>query len=143
MAKKRLNLLATVLINLIADCLSKKVFYNAMNSELTVSRFTEIHAAHTIVQACCLELEAELSKLLDKVQKDDHAELVKHFSNLENATVGRDYYCCLGDVNAAKSIVNDGVCAAIGCMLILLGFETVNAIKEHKKVSDNQLQAEL
>ncbi|GJZ76112.1 hypothetical protein Tco_0640577 [Tanacetum coccineum] len=69
--------------NLIADCLSKEVFYIATNSELTVSRFTEMHAAHTVVQARCLELEAELSKLLDKVQKDDHTELVKHFSNLE------------------------------------------------------------
>ncbi|GJX27112.1 hypothetical protein Tco_0233408, partial [Tanacetum coccineum] len=38
--------------NLIADCLSKKVFYIATNSELTVP-------------------------------KDDHTELVKHFSNLE------------------------------------------------------------
>ncbi|GJS73554.1 retrovirus-related pol polyprotein from transposon TNT 1-94 [Tanacetum coccineum] len=69
--------------NLIVDCLSKKVFYIATNSELTVSRFTEMHAAHTVVQAHCLELEAELSKLLDQVQKDDHTELVKCFSNLE------------------------------------------------------------
>ncbi|GJV92047.1 hypothetical protein Tco_1539860 [Tanacetum coccineum] len=53
--------------NLIADCLSKEVFYTAINSELTVSRFTEMHDAHTIVQACCLELEAELSKLRDKI----------------------------------------------------------------------------
>ncbi|GJU45313.1 hypothetical protein Tco_1202579 [Tanacetum coccineum] len=58
--------------NLIADCLSKEVFYIATNSELTVSRFTEMHDAHTVVQARCLELEAELSKLHDKVQKDDH-----------------------------------------------------------------------
>ncbi|GJY86652.1 integrase, catalytic region, zinc finger, CCHC-type containing protein [Tanacetum coccineum] len=65
------------------DCLSNKVFYIATNSELTVSRFTEMHAAHTVVQAHYLELEVELSKLLDKVQKDDHTELVKHFSNLE------------------------------------------------------------
>ncbi|GJU12819.1 hypothetical protein Tco_1135215 [Tanacetum coccineum] len=69
--------------NLIADCLSKEVFYIATNSELTVSRFTDMHAAHAVVQARCLELEAELSKLLDKVQKDDHIKLVKHFSNLE------------------------------------------------------------
>ncbi|GJV79806.1 hypothetical protein Tco_1515676 [Tanacetum coccineum] len=69
--------------NLIVDCLSKDVFYIATNSELTVSRFTEMHDAHTVVQARCLELEAELSKLHDKVQKDYHTELVKHFSNLE------------------------------------------------------------
>ncbi|GJW70837.1 hypothetical protein Tco_0127754 [Tanacetum coccineum] len=69
--------------NLIVNCLSKEVFYIVTNSELTVSRFTEMHEAHTIVQTRCLELEAELSKLRDKVQKDDHTELVKCFSNLE------------------------------------------------------------
>ncbi|GJU17734.1 hypothetical protein Tco_1145700 [Tanacetum coccineum] len=69
--------------NLITDCLSKDVFYVATNSELTVSRFTEMHDTHTIVQAHCQELEAELYKLHDKVQKDDHTELVKCFSNLE------------------------------------------------------------
>ncbi|GKC01543.1 hypothetical protein Tco_0987679 [Tanacetum coccineum] len=42
-----------------------------------------MHEAHTIVQTRCLELEAELSKLRAKVQKDDHTELVKCFSNLE------------------------------------------------------------
>ncbi|GJV88394.1 integrase, catalytic region, zinc finger, CCHC-type containing protein [Tanacetum coccineum] len=69
--------------NLIADCLSKEVFYIATNSELTVSRFTEMHKAHTIVQTRCLELESELSKLRDKVKKVDHTKLVKCFSNLE------------------------------------------------------------
>ncbi|GKC42979.1 hypothetical protein Tco_1060701 [Tanacetum coccineum] len=69
--------------NLIAECLSKDVFYIATNSELNVSRFTEMHDAHTVVQACCLALEAGLSKLRDKVQNDDHNELVKHFSNLK------------------------------------------------------------
>nr|GFA85704.1 hypothetical protein [Tanacetum cinerariifolium] len=68
---------------LIADCLSKEVFYIAANSELTVSRFTEMHDAHTVVQARYLELKAELSKLNAKIQKDDHNELVKHFSNHE------------------------------------------------------------
>ncbi|GJT25627.1 hypothetical protein Tco_0895564 [Tanacetum coccineum] len=69
--------------NLIVECLSKDVFYVATNSELNVSRLTEMHEAHTIVQTRCLELETELSKLHDKVQKDDYAELVKCFSNLE------------------------------------------------------------
>ncbi|GJV05102.1 hypothetical protein Tco_1338671 [Tanacetum coccineum] len=44
--------------NLIVDCLSKEVFYIATNSELTVSRVTEMHEARTIVQTRCLELEA-------------------------------------------------------------------------------------
>ncbi|GKA85416.1 hypothetical protein Tco_0807070 [Tanacetum coccineum] len=65
------------------NVVNRKSVYLATNSELTVSRFTEMHDAHTVVQARCLELEAELSKLHDKVQKDDHTELVKHFSNLE------------------------------------------------------------
>ncbi|GKD62278.1 hypothetical protein Tco_1299787 [Tanacetum coccineum] len=42
-----------------------------------------MHDAHTVVQARCLTLEAELSKLKDKIQKDDHNELVKRFSKLE------------------------------------------------------------
>nr|GEV08435.1 hypothetical protein [Tanacetum cinerariifolium] len=70
--------------NLIAYCLSKEVFFIATNSELTVSRFTEMHDAYTVIQACCLEIEAELSKLNDKIQKDDHNELVKRFFNLEH-----------------------------------------------------------
>ncbi|GKD48812.1 retrovirus-related pol polyprotein from transposon TNT 1-94 [Tanacetum coccineum] len=54
--------------NLIADCLSKEVFYIATNSELTVSRFTKMHETHTIVQTRCLEFEAELSKIRDKLK---------------------------------------------------------------------------
>nr|GEZ01573.1 hypothetical protein [Tanacetum cinerariifolium] len=57
---------------LIANCLSKEVFYIATNSELNVSRFSEMHDAHTVVQARCLELETELSNLKDKIQKDDY-----------------------------------------------------------------------
>ncbi|GJT13658.1 hypothetical protein Tco_0860700 [Tanacetum coccineum] len=55
--------------NLIADCLSKEVFYIATNSEHTVSRFTEMHEARTIVQTRCLELEAELSIYEIRVSK--------------------------------------------------------------------------
>ncbi|GJT52670.1 hypothetical protein Tco_0978827 [Tanacetum coccineum] len=69
--------------NLIVDCLSKDVFYITTNSKLIVSRFTKMHDAHTVVQARCLELEVELSKLRDKIQTDDHNELVNRFSNLE------------------------------------------------------------
>nr|GFA48341.1 hypothetical protein [Tanacetum cinerariifolium] len=57
---------------LIANCLSNEVFHIATNSELNVSRFYEMHDAHTVVQARYLELETELSKLKDKIQKDDH-----------------------------------------------------------------------
>ncbi|GJS37008.1 retrovirus-related pol polyprotein from transposon TNT 1-94 [Tanacetum coccineum] len=69
--------------NLIADCLSKEVFHVASNSELNVSRFSKMHDAHTVLKARCLALEAEISKLRDKDQNDDHNDLVKCFSNLE------------------------------------------------------------
>ncbi|GKE50934.1 hypothetical protein Tco_1486090, partial [Tanacetum coccineum] len=64
--------------NLIADCLSKEVFYTVTNSELTVSRFTKMHDAYTVVQARCLELEAELSKLRDKLK---YQNLKESFGN--------------------------------------------------------------
>ncbi|GKF62976.1 hypothetical protein Tco_0183030, partial [Tanacetum coccineum] len=64
--------------NLIVDCLSKEVFYIATNYELTVSRFTEMHDAHTVVQARCLELEAKLSKLHDKLK---YQNLKESFGN--------------------------------------------------------------
>ncbi|GKB85697.1 hypothetical protein Tco_0957969, partial [Tanacetum coccineum] len=68
--------------NLIPDFLSKEVFYNATNFVLTVSKFSELHA-YTVEQARCLELKAELFKLKDKIQKDDHSEMINYFSNLE------------------------------------------------------------
>nr|GEV80169.1 retrovirus-related Pol polyprotein from transposon TNT 1-94 [Tanacetum cinerariifolium] len=57
---------------LIASFLSKEVFYIATNSELNVSRFSEMYDAHTVVQARCLKLKTELSKLKDKIKKEDH-----------------------------------------------------------------------
>ncbi|GKC30709.1 hypothetical protein Tco_1038003 [Tanacetum coccineum] len=69
--------------NLIVDCLFKDVFHVATNFELNVSSFTEMHHAHTSLKARCLELEVELSNLGDKIQKDNHDELIKRFSNLE------------------------------------------------------------
>nr|GFA89382.1 hypothetical protein [Tanacetum cinerariifolium] len=78
--------------NLIAECLSKEVFYVATNSELNVSGFTEMHVANTIVEARCLELEAELSDLRDKSHNNNHNELVNRFSNREeNREVHLDY----------------------------------------------------
>nr|GEV56118.1 hypothetical protein [Tanacetum cinerariifolium] len=70
--------------NLIAECLSKEVFYVITNSELNVSRFTKMHVANTIVEARYLEIEAELSNLRDKSHNDNHNELVNQFSNLEH-----------------------------------------------------------
>nr|GEY04148.1 hypothetical protein [Tanacetum cinerariifolium] len=56
--------------NLIDECLSKEVFFVATNSKLNVARSTEMHVAHTIIEARCLELEAELSKLRGKYAID-------------------------------------------------------------------------
>nr|GEX20297.1 retrovirus-related Pol polyprotein from transposon TNT 1-94 [Tanacetum cinerariifolium] len=61
----------------------KKVFSVATNSELNVSRFTDMNVAHTIVEGRCLELEAELANLLDKSHHDNQEELINHFSKLE------------------------------------------------------------
>ncbi|GKF27253.1 hypothetical protein Tco_0083147 [Tanacetum coccineum] len=48
--------------NLIVDCLSKEVFYIAANSELTVSRFTKMHDAYTVVQALICTDNAKILK---------------------------------------------------------------------------------
>ncbi|GJT34199.1 retrovirus-related pol polyprotein from transposon TNT 1-94 [Tanacetum coccineum] len=69
--------------NLIADCLSNELLYSVMNDVNTASRYSEMHGAYTVEQARCLELEAEISKLKYKIQKDDHSEMIKRFSNLE------------------------------------------------------------
>ncbi|GKA01306.1 hypothetical protein Tco_0673971 [Tanacetum coccineum] len=61
-----------------------KDVFKELEAELNVSRFTKMHDAHTIVEAHCLELEAELSNIRDKIQNDNHNELVKRFSNLKN-----------------------------------------------------------
>ncbi|GJT51044.1 hypothetical protein Tco_0977201 [Tanacetum coccineum] len=63
--------------NLIADCLSNELLFSVMNDVNIVSRFSELHDAYTVEQVRCLELEAEISKLKHKIQKDDH----KHFGN--------------------------------------------------------------
>ncbi|GKE56008.1 hypothetical protein Tco_1495193 [Tanacetum coccineum] len=69
--------------NLIVDCLSNELLYSVMNNLNTVSRFSELHDAYTVEQARCLELEAGISKLKHKIQKDDQSDMIKHFSNLE------------------------------------------------------------
>ncbi|GKD92279.1 hypothetical protein Tco_1372116, partial [Tanacetum coccineum] len=69
--------------SLIAACLSKDVFYTAIDYVLTVSRFYHIHDAYTAAQKHIVELEAENSNLTQKIQKDDHDEMIKHLSKLE------------------------------------------------------------
>ncbi|GKA01584.1 retrovirus-related pol polyprotein from transposon TNT 1-94 [Tanacetum coccineum] len=69
--------------NLIANCLVNELLYSVMNDVFTVSTYSELHDAYTKEQARCLELEAGISKLIHKIQKDDHSEMIKSFSNLE------------------------------------------------------------
>ncbi|GKD64358.1 hypothetical protein Tco_1306466, partial [Tanacetum coccineum] len=45
--------------------------------------FSELNDAYNVEKARTVELEAENSKLLEKIQKDDHDSMVKHFSKLE------------------------------------------------------------
>nr|GEV76970.1 retrovirus-related Pol polyprotein from transposon TNT 1-94 [Tanacetum cinerariifolium] len=80
---ERENLLITN-DNLIAKCLTKEVFSVATNSELNVARFTKMRVAHTIVEARCLKLKAELSNLRDKSHNDNTDELVNRFPILRN-----------------------------------------------------------
>ncbi|GKD56057.1 hypothetical protein Tco_1289444 [Tanacetum coccineum] len=58
--------------NIIADGLSKEVFYVASNSELNVSRYTKMQKAHNVVKAYCLALEVELSNLRNNIHKDNY-----------------------------------------------------------------------
>ncbi|GJY14154.1 retrovirus-related pol polyprotein from transposon TNT 1-94 [Tanacetum coccineum] len=69
--------------NLLAECLSKDVFYTATDSVLNVSRFSDMHDAFTIAQKRIADLESEKFNLRNKIQNDDHDSMIKHFSKLE------------------------------------------------------------
>ncbi|GJW64266.1 retrovirus-related pol polyprotein from transposon TNT 1-94 [Tanacetum coccineum] len=79
---ERKNLLITN-ENLIAECLSKDVFYTATNYVLNVSRFSDMHDAFTIAQKRIADLESKKFNLRNKIQNDDHDSMIKHFSKLE------------------------------------------------------------
>ncbi|GKA35367.1 integrase, catalytic region, zinc finger, CCHC-type containing protein [Tanacetum coccineum] len=79
---ERKNLLITN-ENLIAECLSKDVFYTATDFVLNVSRFSDMHDAFTIAQKRIADLESENFNLRNKIQNDDHDSMIKHFSKLE------------------------------------------------------------
>ncbi|GJR03518.1 retrovirus-related pol polyprotein from transposon TNT 1-94 [Tanacetum coccineum] len=86
-----------------------EVFYVASNSELNVSRFTEMQKAHHVVKARCLELEAELSNLCDDVRKDNYNDLLNRFSNLEanHLNLQLKYQNLKDSVRINVSYVND------------------------------------
>ncbi|GJT30809.1 hypothetical protein Tco_0911084 [Tanacetum coccineum] len=128
--------------NIIADCLFKEVFYVASNSELNVSRFTEMQKAHHVVKARCLELEAELSNLRDDVRKDNYNDLLNRFSNLEANHLNLQLkYQNLKDSfqNKPSSSVNDtpdfNSVFVIGQMKASLqGKDNVNSLQEQNEL---------
>ncbi|GJS94415.1 reverse transcriptase domain-containing protein [Tanacetum coccineum] len=69
--------------NLVAECLSKDVFFTATDSILNVSRFSDMHDAFTSAQKHIADLESENFNLRNKIQNDDHDSMIKHFSKLE------------------------------------------------------------
>ncbi|GJR76923.1 hypothetical protein Tco_0089288 [Tanacetum coccineum] len=69
--------------NLIANCITQEVFYTVTDSVLTASQFHELNVVYDVEKSCAVKLEAENSKLLEKIQNDDHDSMVKHFSKLE------------------------------------------------------------
>ncbi|GJT91101.1 retrovirus-related pol polyprotein from transposon TNT 1-94 [Tanacetum coccineum] len=81
---ERKNLLITN-ETLIANCIAQDVFYTVTNSVMNASRFHELSAAYNIAMNRVVDLEAENSKLLEKIQNDDHNTMVKNFSKLEIA----------------------------------------------------------
>ncbi|GJT25735.1 hypothetical protein Tco_0895672 [Tanacetum coccineum] len=69
--------------NLVAEYLSKDVFYTITDSVLNVSRFSDMHDAFTSAQKRIADLESENFNLRNKIQNDDHDSMIKHFSKLE------------------------------------------------------------
>ncbi|GJX93237.1 hypothetical protein Tco_0347823 [Tanacetum coccineum] len=62
---------------------AEEVFYTVTDSVLTASRFHELNVVYDFERARAVKLKAENSKLLEKIQKDDHDSMVKYFSKLE------------------------------------------------------------
>nr|GEU97876.1 uncharacterized mitochondrial protein AtMg00810-like [Tanacetum cinerariifolium] len=69
--------------NLIAECLSKEVFYVATNYELNVSRFTKMHDANTIVEAHVKPIVPHLRN-----NRDAHLDYLRHLK--ESVEIIRD-----------------------------------------------------
>nr|GEU39421.1 hypothetical protein [Tanacetum cinerariifolium] len=74
----------------IAETIRKKMIKKMEDPEcfvLTVSRFSDMHNAYTVAQKRMAKLEAENSNMTHKIQKDDHDEMIKHFSKLETTAL--------------------------------------------------------
>jgi hypothetical protein len=69
--------------NLIAKCIAQDVFYTAIDSALSAYQFHEMSIALNVFQNRVVELEGENLKLREKIQNDDHDNMVRHLSKLE------------------------------------------------------------
>ncbi|GJX33974.1 retrovirus-related pol polyprotein from transposon TNT 1-94 [Tanacetum coccineum] len=69
--------------NLIVACISTDVLSCVMSDVYTISQFSKLNDAFIVEQARVVQLEAEISKLKHKIEKDDHNEMIKSFSKLE------------------------------------------------------------
>ncbi|GJX66380.1 retrovirus-related pol polyprotein from transposon TNT 1-94, partial [Tanacetum coccineum] len=81
---KQKNLLITN-ENLIANCIAQDVFYTVTDSALNASAFHDLSTAYNVAINRVVDLESENSKLLEKIQHDNHDVMVKNFSKLEVA----------------------------------------------------------
>ncbi|GJR49829.1 retrovirus-related pol polyprotein from transposon TNT 1-94 [Tanacetum coccineum] len=68
---------------LIANCIAQDVFYTITASALSESHFHDLSIAYNVAMNRVGELESENSKLLGKIQHDNHDTMVKDFSKLE------------------------------------------------------------
>ena len=59
------------------------MYFTATDSTINACQFQTFSNALCVIQNRVIELEGENSRLLEKIQKDDHDNMVKHFSKLE------------------------------------------------------------
>lgn len=64
--------------NLIANCVAQDVFYTATDSALSACQFDEMSIALNVFQNRVVELAEENLKLCEKIQNDDHDNMVRH-----------------------------------------------------------------
>jgi hypothetical protein len=69
--------------NLIAHGIAQDVFYTVTDSALSARQFHEMSVTLNVFQNRVVELEGENFKLHQKIQNDDHDNMVRHFSKLE------------------------------------------------------------
>lgn len=69
--------------NLISSCVAQDVFYTVTKHSITASRFHKLSIALKVSHDRVIELENKNSELNEKIDQDDHDNLVKHLSKLK------------------------------------------------------------